>query len=580
MTGQGWSALRWTTGRLALLGIILAVLVGVRLLGDESKLWFAELTRFMPEAALIERLESGRQELAAFAQARTDEARFRLETAASATPSMLDHAIAEARASLDAKQRNRRSDTQRALALLTGQGFTADLRDDIEIRLLTAELESLQRLDTAAGARRASVGQAAMTFDRARQDILAVHGEILATKRAIKALEHDYPVLARVPGTAPYHRSAGLRARLEGLRMQGTSRSGSYWQAKQELQRARSAARIEASLLASVARSALQPVDDLIATMNQAAARTRSRLERVEREARNVFWSAVAILMVLTLAPIGVRAFWYYVVAPAASRRAPIRLLAGTPAGSGPFGHHEGPASERRKVSAVSQDVRFDPEHELLVHPRYLQSSPDRAAKDTKWLWNLRLPFTSLASGMVALTRIRATTTETAVISDTRDPFGEIGLIPLPPGSALALKPRSLVGVVQRRARPVAVSRHWRLGSLSAWLTLQFRYLVFHGPATLIVQGCRGIRVEPAGRGRSIDQAATIGFSANLAYSTTRSETFGAYLMGKRGLFNDNFAGGPGIYVYEEMPYRGRRTGITGRGLEGVADAVLRALGV
>jgi hypothetical protein len=563
-----------------LLVVIIVVLVAVRLFGDESRLLLAGLTGFMPDAGLVERLESGRQELGAFARARADETRRQLEATASSAPGALERSIAETRASLDEKRRNSRTGTQRALALVTGQGFEADLRNDIEIQLLAAQLAALRRLDAEVDARRASVGQAARTYERARQDILAGHGEILATKRALDRLERDDPVLVRIPGTSQYDQSVELRSRLEVLREQGRRTSESYWQAKDGLKKARSVARAEASLLASAARSALQPLDDLIAAKREAVAKAKYRLDAIAREARTVFWSAVAILVVATLAPIAIKAFWYYVVAPAASRRPPMRLIANIPDDPGLIADNEGAASSQRRVSAVSQEVSFDAEQELLVHPEFLQSSPDRAAKDTKWLWDWRLPFTSLASGMVALTRIRAATAETAVISDTRDPFGEIGLVALPQGAALALQPRNLVGVVQQRARPLEISRHWRLGSLSAWLTLQFRYLVFHGPATLIVQGCRGIRVEPAGRGRSIDQAATIGFSANLAYSTTRSETFGAYLMGKRGLFNDNFAGGPGIYVYEEMPYRGRKTGITGRGLEGVADAVLKALGV
>jgi hypothetical protein len=32
--------------------------------------------------------------------------------------------------------------------------------------------------------------------------------------------------------------------------------------------------------------------------------------------------------------------------------------------------------------------------------------------------------------------------------------------------------------------------------------------------------------------------------------------------------------------VYEEMPYLGRRTGITGRGLEGLTDGLLKVLGI
>ena len=74
--------------------------------------------------------------------------------------------------------------------------------------------------------------------------------------------------------------------------------------------------------------------------------------------------------------------------------------------------------------------------------------------------------------------------------------------------------------------------------------------------------------------------ASALGFSANLEYRNTRCETFLSYLRGKESLFNDLFAGGPGCFVYEEMPAAGRRGGITGRGLEGLADAFLKAFGI
>jgi len=104
--------------------------------------------------------------------------------------------------------------------------------------------------------------------------------------------------------------------------------------------------------------------------------------------------------------------------------------------------------------------------------------------------------------------------------------------------------------------------------------------VVFHGPARLIVKGCRGARIEAANAGRRITQAGTMGFSANLWYSTTRCETFVPYLMGEQALLNDSFAGAPGFYVYEETPHFGRRTGLTGRGLEGVFDSLLKVFGL
>ena len=109
---------------------------------------------------------------------------------------------------------------------------------------------------------------------------------------------------------------------------------------------------------------------------------------------------------------------------------------------------------------------------------------------------------------------------------------------------------------------------------------MQLRFLVFHGPGRLILQGCRGIRIETAGSPRSINQAATLGFSANLGYANTRCETFVSYWTGKEDLFNDLFTGDAGVYVYEEMPDAKRTTGVTGRGLEGFTDAVLKVFGI
>jgi len=34
------------------------------------------------------------------------------------------------------------------------------------------------------------------------------------------------------------------------------------------------------------------------------------------------------------------------------------------------------------------------------------------------------------------------------------------------------------------------------------------------------------------------------------------------------------------VYVYEEMPYFGKRSGITWRGLEGLADGLMKVVGI
>ena len=224
--------------------------------------------------------------------------------------------------------------------------------------------------------------------------------------------------------------------------------------------------------------------------------------------------------------------------------------------------------------------MNVTPQQELLVSPDYIQSSSTKSTKTTKWFLDAGFPFTSIASGLIALTRFEPQIDETVVVSSGTHPEMKITLLELSEGATVVLQPRSLVGIRQDRQRPLKVTSHWRLGNVNSWLTLQFRYLVFHGPATLILKGCRGVRLERAGDGRMINQAATLGFSANAHYSVHRCETFVSYWRGADELFNDQFAESNCVYIYEEMPSLHRQAGIAGRGLEGFTDSVLKVFGI
>lgn len=51
------------------------------------------------------------------------------------------------------------------------------------------------------------------------------------------------------------------------------------------------------------------------------------------------------------------------------------------------------------------------------------------------------------------------------------------------------------------------------------------------------------------------------------------------YLFGQARLFDDRFSGA-GSYIYEERPARLAKGSIWGRGLKGIGDAILSALGI
>jgi hypothetical protein len=295
---------------------------------------------------------------------------------------------------------------------------------------------------------------------------------------------------------------------------------------------------------------------------------------------REVTPAALWILLSLTLLPLAIKLLFYYVLAPLAERLPPFyvdRGAGGALALQDAGGRRAGATGNS---SAPSAQLLLSPADQLLIQPACIQSAPVTVAARTRWLLDWANPFSCLAAGLFAMTRVTSSEPATIVVSPAGDPLAEIAILTLPAGSAMVFQPRALVGVVVGRGQPVRMARYWRLFSLHAWLTLQLRYLVLRGPVTLVVKGCRGVRVDGAGEGRVISQAATLGFGAGTAYSTSRCPTFLPYLTGRAPLLNDRFDGADGFCVYEEALPAGAGKGVVGRGLEGLADAVLKVFGL
>ncbi|MBB3981557.1 hypothetical protein GGR44_001204 [Sphingobium fontiphilum] len=298
--------------------------------------------------------------------------------------------------------------------------------------------------------------------------------------------------------------------------------------------------------------------------------RAKLRIWSAQVGLRALLWKAGVALLIITISPFLIRLFCYYGVAPIAMRRPAIRL--NIPGGAG----RAIPLTAR---SATSVGIRLEDDEELLVRQDYLQTSSHEGAKGTQWFLDWRHPITSIATGLSFLTRIRGVGQLTTV-SAVRDPFAEVSVLTLPAGASCVLRPRALAAVAQPRGRPLRIVTHWRIASLSAWLTLQLRYVVFHGPARLVIKGGRGVRVELAEQGRIFEQDQLIGFSADLAYSVTRAETFWPYFLGRTSLFKDHIRAGEGVLVIEEAPLSAERGGHARRGMEGLMDAVMKLFGM
>jgi hypothetical protein len=384
------------------------------------------------------------------------------------------------------------------------------------------------------------------SFKRGAESILK------AKREELEALRSAHPVARHLPLSAAWREIAILETEIELYR-------------KLVASEARTRERLEQDLRPLLAQRELK-----LAEID--AGIGRSLVGRAALVVRQEMPLALAIFAGILLAPTAIKLLLYYVVAPLAASRPPIRLL---PQAAGAVRGSEDGAG---RMSGVSVPVVLKAHEELLIQPDFLQSSALQAEKSTRWLLNASIPFSSLLSGMYLLTRVGPAGEAPVVVSATRDAHSEVGILELAEGAAFVCQPRCLAGVIQDSRLPIRITRHWRIGTLQSWLTLQLRFLVFHGPGKLVLKGGRGIRVESPGAGRLINQAATLGFSANLAYATARCETFISYWRGKEELFNDRFSGESGVYAYEEVP--GPPAGGAGRALQGFADTILKLFGV
>ncbi len=451
-----------------------------------------------------------------------------------------------------------------------GNAIAGQAERRIEVELLKQERAWLQALRAALGAENAR--QALERLHREHQRAYQLLQDNLARQQRLR---QAHPLQIYLPGSAEQAAMAALQTAETSLRAAN-------------LEAYRRHAAQQARLLALPAGVAPGPFQIDQERLDLALQDLSGEIARLNGKLRNNIWRAArqllsdygptAALLVLSaiLTPLAIKAFFYFVLAPLASRLKPLLIahelhLDDT---SLPL-----PSAGQSRISGVSLALPLHPGDSMVIHPAYLQSSPIGSRKRTQWLLDWSYPLTSLAAGMAMLTRITSTQSASVTLSASDDPLMEVALLHLPEGAALVLQPRGLVGLVFHGEQKSAISSHWRLASLNAWLTLQLRFIVFRGPVTLVVRGTRGVRMEPAGQGRSISQAAMLGFSTGVLYSTTRSETFIPYLRGQQALLNDRFDG-DGIYLYEETPRHGKQPGKVGSWFEGFTDAVLKVFGI
>ncbi|MBZ2209448.1 hypothetical protein [Massilia soli] len=449
-------------------------------------------------------------------------------------------------------------------------------RVEIDLRYQARDyLVALRARAVVAGDRDAAV--------RKREQLRHVHLKAYQAYQLSRAqlaqVRRDAVWLGRIPYTAQYLRLKKLE-KAEEVLLAANNRAYRNFLAQSNLIKglpnpnALSAFQVDQKRLASataVLRDRLQQAENLAA---------QNHVWQAYLAVRPVLPAALGVLLGWWLIPAAIRTGFYFVLAPLAARRPPIviRKSDGNVVAAPLLNKTLG--GDRSRISAVSQLVRLASEDEMLIRPDYCQSQPAGILVTTKLLFNWHHWLTSIAAHLWMLKRLRVTQEAEIVVSSTVDALDEIALVEIAPGESFVLQPRGLVGMVYKAGQRPTIRSHWRIGTMHAWLTFQLRYLAFEGPATLIVKGCRGVRLESAAASRAISQEATLGFSANAHYAIVRAEPFLPYLRGTQPLFYDKFDGHNACYLYEEVPRNAREDRQQHNPLQMLADATMKAFGI
>lgn len=266
-----------------------------------------------------------------------------------------------------------------------------------------------------------------------------------------------------------------------------------------------------------------------------------------------VRWWLLGLILTWLFGPLLLRLLLFYAWAPLVERAPPVRL------------RRECGAAVVAGPSHPAQKVWLAPGEVAIVHEKFLQSSDEPLRRRTQWLWSRRYPFTSLATGMVLMTRLEnrppptgsAASPAQLTLSSQDEETIELAVIEVPVGGRLACRPHFIAGVIQSATEPPRIHSHWVFHRLHAWITLQFRYFVFHGPVKLVLAAGRGIQVEQVeGRQRRTNEDLTVAFEPWLDYRSRRCETLLAYLRGQNPLFDDQFHG-RGTFLGQQVRHAG-----------------------
>lgn len=279
--------------------------------------------------------------------------------------------------------------------------------------------------------------------------------------------------------------------------------------------------------------------------------------------ARGTWWQMVMLAALVLVGPALWKAFWFYVLAALASGRPPARIGRSDTSGT----LTDGPRGKCLEVEVA-------PDRPLVARMDWVQQYAPRLAKQTRFLFAWRSPFTSFAAGLAEMTELTARPGEPTgrvLLNAGSDPNAYILALELDQHPGLVLRPGAVVGVTGS----IHLRPRWHLGSLHHWIAGRVRHILFCGTGVVYVSGVGGVEVSALDQDVVIEEALVLGYDSRAAFATVRTETFWPYFRGKTSLFDYRFAGGHAAIRQTTAPTTARQ----GNPFVRTVDALLNGIG-
>lgn len=259
------------------------------------------------------------------------------------------------------------------------------------------------------------------------------------------------------------------------------------------------------------------------------------------------------------------KAFWFYVVAPIASKAQPIQVAP-------PMGTHV-TVSDPTSV----QEVELISGNTICTRGNWVNAYPSEGVKkETRLLWSWKAPLVSYASGLHELTewQMIGTTSQSLKLCSGTDPNLKIVKV-IFSQAALVVRPSSIVAI----SGNLQLTTCWKLASIHSWISGRLRHVIISGDGILYLCGYGNVHSETPQSKQRMSDNLLIAHDPGTFFRTVRTETFWPFLRGKAVLYDLQFED-QGLVVYQSATRAtvdGKRP--THERFEGWIDLLLKPLG-